>query len=633
MLLSMRRWLPLMLAWGCWLLLYAAPVALGLMGPRATGENTAHMAAQALGNPAVVAGAAGNALVLLLAITAAFGLLWGLGTLAAAPLRLDRRIARAACLLAGWVWLVAANAWAFPASGYSLILPSLSGPVAWGACSAVLLVAAGAAVWAHRARWARGARVWGFGAAVAVVMLALVWPESPRAQANTQRSVVLIGVDSLSHDLMQAERARLPHLTQLLAQAERFDRAYTPLGRTYPAWMSILSGKAPAEHGALDNLRDPRSVRRDDLLSVQLQSAGFHTVYGIDERRFNTIDEAYGFERVVGPRPGLLDIVLQPVNDTPLSNALLQTRVGRWLLPDSAHNVAAIPSYDADGFVDEVLRAADEPAPLFLATHFLSGHFPFASRHVPRSRGASMRDRHIAALGTVDRQVGRLMAGLAAAGRLNDTLVIVLSDHGEALGHDEPYLAATGAREHGGTFGHGANLLSEHANRVVLGSIVYRDGQPVSTARTRGDQVSLMDVRPAAEAFLRTGAVQWTDRNACIPVETGLRLTSAADYRHLDPQRVAEEGASLHRLDEQGRITLREDVMPALVEAKDVGWRCADRLTIRSASNEEFRSFLLGNGRENREVPLIEEHVASIERYRTALRVAAMPATLTAAAP
>lgn len=633
MLLSMRRWLPLVLAWGSWLLLYAAPVALGLMGPRATGENTAHMAAQALANPAVVAGAAGNALVLLLPSTAAFGLLWGLGSLAAAPLRLDRRIARAACLLAGWVWLVAANAWAFPASGYSIILPSLSGPVAWGASSAVLLTMAGAAGWAHRANWARGARVWGFGAAVAVVMLALVWPESPRAQASPRRNVVLIGIDSLSHDLMQAERARLPHLTQLLAQAERFDRAYTPLGRTYPAWMSILSGKTPADHGALDNLRDPRSVRRDDLLSTRLQADGFHTVYGIDERRFNTIDETYGFDRVVGPQPGLLDVVLQPVNDTPLSNALLQTRMGRWLLPYSAHNVAAIPSYDADGFVDEVLRAADAPGPLFLATHFLSGHFPFASRHVPRSRGTSMRDRHVATLGTVDRQVGRLMAGLAAAGRLNDTLVIVLSDHGEALGHDEPYLTATGSRERGGTFGHGANLLSEHANRVVLGSIVYRDGHPISPARIRNDQVSLMDVRPAVEAFLKTGAVQWANRNACIPVETGLRLTSAADYRHLDPNRVAEEGASLHRLDEQGRITLREDRVPLLVQAKDVGWRCADRLTVRSASDDQFRSFLLGDSREIREVSPIEEHVASIERYRQALRAAAMPAAQASATP
>ncbi len=51
------------------------------------------------------------------------------------------------------------------------------------------------------------------------------------------------------------------------------------------------------------------------------------------------------------------------------------------------------------------------------------------NRHVSPTR------RSLAEIARTDMLVGRLLDGLAVQGRLEDTLVVVLGDHGEALGH------------------------------------------------------------------------------------------------------------------------------------------------------------------------------------------------------
>jgi hypothetical protein len=86
-------------------------------------------------------------------------------------------------------------------------------------------------------------------------------------------------------------------------------------------------------------------------------------VYGIDERRFNNIDTRFGFDALVGPKTGALDFTIQTFNDTPLTNFLLQTPLGHWLLPLSYINVASVNNYDAQGFVNRVLAETDGPSP------------------------------------------------------------------------------------------------------------------------------------------------------------------------------------------------------------------------------------------------------------------------------
>ena len=290
------------------------------------------------------------------------------------------------------------------------------------------------------------------------------------------RNIIIVGVDSLSAFTFDAARQYLPNLTGLLDHAISFDRAYTLLGRTFPAWTSILSGVLPVEHGAVFNLRNMDYVERKTLFPQALRAQGYRTVFAIDERRFSNIDESFGFDRVVGPKAGALDFVLQRINDTPLTNLLLQTRLARFFLPFSYLNAASYANYDAEGFVQETVAAISGAQQLFLAVHFESAHFPFKSRHVQHEVASanSFWARHVQALTAVDAQVGQLMATLAAQGYLDDALVIVLSDHGEGLGELEAQTTQAGEPIDVISYGHGVSVLSEHQNRILFGLIPFR---------------------------------------------------------------------------------------------------------------------------------------------------------------
>jgi len=600
---------------------YALPIWLSLPKDSALDDR----ALSALASPAVVRGLALDLATHLGLLALCYAGLMRLARQLARAAPISRPVAALVVLTAGWVWLVSGNAWMFVKSNYSLPFAAIANPMSWALSSVVLIALLALVLWRHGVPRLRAAG-WLGAVALGIPVLWIAIGGSGRdAQAAgpaSPRNVIIVGIDSLSSPLMAREQAQLPHLTQLLSQSTRYNRAYTPLGRTYPAWVTILSGKAPATHGALFNLRGVEQADRQDLLSRSLQVQGYHTVYAIDERRFNNIDESFGFDRVVGPQPGALDFVLQEFNDTPLTNLLLQTRVADLLLPYSRLNVASVANYDARGFVDEIGRASAGQQPLFLAVHFLSAHYPFATRHATLRHpdDNAIRAHHVEALTAVDTQIGWLMNQLSTQGQLEDSLVVVLSDHGEALGDNEPFRRGDGALVASSNYGHGSNLLSDDQNHIVLATIRYRHGQPVPATAPADEQVSLLDVRPAIEGFVRSGSVELEASSTCIPVQTELRLASAKDYRHLDTREVAAEGAGFYEVDDRGRLRLREKYLAALLAVEDVGLRCADRLTVFTPSDGRYRSYRLAPGNPPQEIEPLAADVTQINTYRRALQ-------------
>ncbi|WP_372239618.1 sulfatase-like hydrolase/transferase [Pseudomonas sp. L-22-4S-12] len=444
-------------------------------------------------------------------------------------------------------------------------------------------------------------------------------PEHEIAQRSGPRNIILIGIDSLSADAFEKNPTLLPVLTELMGQARRYSRAYTPLGRTFPAWVSILSGKPPAEHGAVFNLRNMEHVERRDLLPSTLRHMGYRTVFAIDERRFANIDESFGFDQVVGPKAGALDFALQGVNDNPLSNLLLQTPLAAYLFPYSYINVAAHANYSANGFVERVLGSVRTGQPLFMAVHFESAHFPYRTRHarVEVQHDNRFMGDHLQALTVVDRQVAQLLAGLKARGALDDALVILLSDHGEAVGDLEASVLRDGEPFDVRSFGHGANLLSDRQSRIILGDLRFRNGEPVGESAADARQVSLLALRPAIEAFARGGEAEFPRLGECLIVETGIRLDATQDYRSLKEADVARQAASFYEVDPQGRLRLREDRMSELLATKDIGWRCADQLTWYEPASQRYLAY----GLDERGVPVKQlvpsaDAVARIRAYR-----------------
>jgi arylsulfatase A-like enzyme/Flp pilus assembly protein TadD len=117
------------------------------------------------------------------------------------------------------------------------------------------------------------------------------------------------------------------------------------------------------------------------------------------------------------------------------------------------------------------------PQRFFAWVHFYDPHLPYAPPDP--FRGRFSQDLYRGEIAFVDAQIGRILTDLQSHSRLDRTLVVITSDHGEAFG------------EHG-EVGHGLFAYDESL-RVPL--IFYAPGR-VPEGRVVGDRVRLIDLLP-----------------------------------------------------------------------------------------------------------------------------------------
>jgi arylsulfatase A-like enzyme len=249
-------------------------------------------------------------------------------------------------------------------------------------------------------------------------------------------NIILVGVDSLRPDFLSyfGHEKPTPFFDSFLSQASVFSEAVTPLARTFPSWTSILSGLYPREIGIRTNLAQ-QHVNFTNMLPAILQRNGYKTIFATDETRFSNIDRNFGFDHIIAPPMGLNDFLIGTFNDFPLSNFLINTNIGKWLFPYSYGNRPVYFSYDPDSFLNLLSPILNEKRakPTFLAVHFCLTHSPYLWDSLNGSKYNEPLERYEASIGRVDKQVNDFFALLKQGHWLDHAIVVLLSDHGEAL--------------------------------------------------------------------------------------------------------------------------------------------------------------------------------------------------------
>lgn len=360
------------------------------------------------------------------------------------------------------------------------------------------------------------------GLLLAVSSVALLRPVTESQAAPQQPNVILIGLDSLRFDAVQ--HGRTPAISRFLEESTLFSDATTPLARTFPAWVSLLSGRHPHTTGATTNLLPRELIHTGQTLPQLLKTAGYRSLYAIDEVRFSNLDTSYGFDRMIAPRIGASDFVLGFFADTPLSNVLVNTRLGSVLFPYAYANRAAFLTYDPDTFVHRVASELQGDQPLFLATHFTLGHWPYVWAGTEGPRSSNFAEAYAAAIIRLDQQFANFMAELEQRGLLQNAIVVVLSDHGESVGpeHDEVSASfpADVALDTSQVLGHGTSVFAAEQYHVVLGMRSF--GQTPLTGMLRkatiAAPVSLEDVTPTLADALALRADSPFDGFSLLPL-------------------------------------------------------------------------------------------------------------------
>ena len=412
--------------------------------------------------------------------------------------------------------------WSVGSAGFRTLLQLLPGGIRWPGILAtliagVLLAQLGLLMW--RSRWRRmwvRALVWGAVLGVVVTVSGNMPRPEPGPEVTQRRpNVVLIGIDSLRTDVIgtRGDPGYTPHLTAFLREGQLFTDVTTPLARTFPSWIALLSGRSPMSTGVRENLLPRTAIRTGATLGDRLHAAGYRTVFATDEVRFSNIDTSYGFEQVITPRIGTTDFLLGTLNDVPLSNLFANTRVAQWLFPDTYGNRAAAVTYDPDTFitrVDRELRGSDSP--LFLATHLTLPHWPYhwaADEDAVFGRTIDQPYTYLAAVIAADRQFGQLLRVLERKGVLDNAIVVVFSDHGEGLGlPSDNLLYSAEAKAAVGHLlvwmnGHGTSVLSPKQYHVVLGVRSFGNALIAAPPGVYGDDaLCLEDVAPTLGELL-----------------------------------------------------------------------------------------------------------------------------------
>jgi arylsulfatase A-like enzyme len=333
-------------------------------------------------------------------------------------------------------------------------------------------------------------------ALLGAVLFALARVPSAAARAQNREArpnILVLAADSLRADRLDPRTA--PHLSALADRGTRFDRAYVSLARTFPSWVTILTGRHPHHHGIRSMFPRWEERARDfDAVPARLARAGWTTGVVSDYAGdiFSRID--LGFGTVDVPRFDLRQLVRQRAleRETPLL-PVLHSGLGRAFFPVLREmNEAADPQLLARDAVRTMRRLEQKHAPFFLVVFFSTAHFPYAAPspyyrafadpgyrgrfkyHKPVGLGRDappdardeqqVRALYDGAVRAVDDAAQTILDALQADGQGSDTVIVVTGDHGETL------------YENGHGQGHGDHLFGDEGTHVPL--VVVDPRQP-----------------------------------------------------------------------------------------------------------------------------------------------------------
>jgi arylsulfatase A-like enzyme len=259
---------------------------------------------------------------------------------------------------------------------------------------------------------------------------------------DARRNVVLVSIDTLRGDYVRRAargRALMPELRRFMAEAWSTTEAYTPYPATLMAMTSTFTGLLPSEV-ALS--RTPPRTLFEDASTV-------------------------------------LDEVIAVV---PSGRYFKRPDVTRYLLRQAEVHRQRNAEAQVAFATRELRRLRKQHKRHLMWIHLFEPHEPYV-KHPGLDFGDTPEERYMSEVAAADRALGRLLTVLRDEGWYDDSLIVVLADHGEALG------------EHGQMHHH--YVLYPQLTQVPLALRV-----PGERPKQLEGPVHLTDVRESVQHFL-----------------------------------------------------------------------------------------------------------------------------------
>lgn len=256
-------------------------------------------------------------------------------------------------------------------------------------------------------------------------MLAL-WSVS--GWAADRPNILFISLDTTRADHLTPygyERRTSPRLKQLADEGVLFERAYAPTSTTGPTHATWFTGLYPIEHAVLKN--GHTLATRYDTLAEALQEAGYDTAAVISSF---VLDGKFGYDQGFAYYDDAIKQNESAVNVDEFEGHAVE------------HGFDRRARYTTEQALAWLNQREESDGPFFFLAHYFEPHYPykpplrFVRQFVSRSqtRLEQLIALYDASLLHTDEEVGRLLDAMASRGLLENTLIVVLGDHGEGLG-------------------------------------------------------------------------------------------------------------------------------------------------------------------------------------------------------
>ncbi len=330
---------------------------------------------------------------------------------------------------------------------------------------------------------------------IIVLVLIAVAAWALLGRGNHKPNVIVILVDTLRADHMSFngyERQTSPVLDAFAAESLNFTSAFVGATWTAPSVASIFTGLYPSAHGMMP----PNSrVKAAEKFSFKLSQ---------DLKLFAEVFKEQGYQTA-------------GVSANPWIGQGFGYTQGFDYFYSPGHITGAQVNEKAFGLIDK-WRSPDKPLLLYL--HYIDPHDPYSAPKPFKNffKGKIADDRYndeaqdlIARYDSeiryVDNQIGELFNKLKASGLYDDSVIVLISDHGEQFWER-------------GNHGHGLALFNEELRvpfvlRMPGGKSAETIEEPVSSVDLYPTLLDLIGAKPAAGLHgvsLLSDRKSWKDR-------------------------------------------------------------------------------------------------------------------------
>jgi arylsulfatase A-like enzyme len=305
-------------------------------------------------------------------------------------------------------------------------------------------------------------------------------------QAAPPRNLLLISIDTLRPDHLGVygyPRPTSPRLDAFARDAVVFERAYGSSSWTLPSMASLLTSEYPSGHRCVGN----RSSLAPGFatLAEHLAAQGFDTAAVVSHVFFA---RRYGLDQGFAHYDDDLVRDQAEQSERMVSSPAVTAKARAWL---------------------EARARAGDARPFFLWIHYFDPHADYLPHPGVTERfGDRPVDLYDGEIAFTDAYVGEVLDALERLGLARDTLVVVVSDHGEAFGER-------------GFHGHRLTLHEEELRVVMMFRV------PGLAPRRVATPVSLVDVEPTVLELLGAPPLAQAAGTSLVPALRGASFARA----------------------------------------------------------------------------------------------------------